>query len=324
MNNDTKTPAGARIPLIDISALRGTDAAAYDSVAAALREACEQRGFFYIANHGVDAELIGRVFEQNKQFFAQPMDAKLPLDKKWSKHNRGYEPLKAQTLEAGAPPDLKESFYIGNEVAADDARVLAGAFNTGPNQWPPGLPGFRETMDEYFGVAQELGGLIVRALGRSLALPADFFDAYVDDALATIRLLHYPPQPGNPLPGEKGCGEHTDFGGVTLLLQDDSGGLQVWDAQDAGWIDAPPIAGTYVVNIGDLFARWTNGRYRSTLHRVINVSGHERYSVPFFYTGNPLVEVKCLPNCLAPGEVPQFETVTVEGHLRDCYRRTYA
>ncbi|CAN5515738.1 2-oxoglutarate and iron-dependent oxygenase domain-containing protein [soil metagenome] len=314
---------GASIPLIDIDGLRGADPVRYDQVTAALRAACEDRGFFYIVNHGVSPTLIARMFEATEAFFNQPVDAKAALDKKFSKCNRGYEPLKAQTLETGAPPDLKESFYIGEEVAADDPKVLAGRFNTGPNQWPPALPGFRETMEEYFAVASELGAVIVRGLAHSLSLPAGYFDPYLQDASATLRLLHYPPQPPNPSPGEKGCGEHTDFGGVTLLLQDDSGGLQVWDALQQGWIDAPPIPQTYVVNLGDLFARWTNGRYHSTLHRVINVSGHERHSIPFFFTGNPLHRVECLPTCLAPGEMPRFGPITVEEHLRDCYRRTY-
>ncbi len=311
------------IPLIDIAALRDGDAAAQDEIAGALRAACERRGFFYVRNHGVPTALIERVFHFTEAFFDLPMADKLRVDKTHSSCNRGYEPLRAQTLEAGAPPDLKESFYIGEEVAADDPRVRAGRFNTGPNQWPEGLPGFHETMSAYFEAAHALGGALVRALARSLALPADHFDGYLDDAAATLRLLHYPPQPPNPSPGEKGCGEHTDFGGITLLLQDESGGLQVWDAQDRAWIDAPPIPGTYVVNIGDLFARWTNGRYHSTLHRVINASGRERHSVPFFFTGNPTHRVECLPTCLGAGETPRFPPVTVEEHLRECYRRTY-
>ncbi|WP_218511278.1 isopenicillin N synthase family oxygenase [Variovorax sp. dw_308] len=331
MSSDTftatlPTPAEAPqpgIPVIDVRVLRDGDPAHWQDVAAALRSACEQQGFFYVRNHGVPRALIERVFHFTEAFFDEPMSAKLLVDKAHSPCNRGYEPLRAQTLEAGAPPDLKESFYIGEETPADDPRVLAGRFNTGPNQWPDGLPGFHETMSEYFAEAHVLGTLLVRALAVSLSLTPDHFDGYLEDAAATLRLLHYPPQPPKPSPGEKGCGEHTDFGGITLLLQDETGGLQVRDAQQQRWIDAPPIPDTYVVNIGDLFARWTNGRYQSTLHRVINASGRERHSVPYFFTGNPAHRVECLPTCLTPGEAPRFAPVTVEEHLRECYRRSY-
>lgn len=322
MKNEPSTST-LQLPLIDISGLRSSDPKARLAVAEQLRQACEERGFFYITNHGVDETLITEVFTQSRAFFAQTMEAKCAIDKRHSSCNRGYEPLRAQTLEAGAPPDLKESFYAGREIAADDPRVMAGRFNTGPNQWPDALPAFREVMEHYYAAAHQLGETLVRGLAVSLAMPERFFDDYLHDAAATLRLLHYPPQPGNPLPGEKGCGEHTDFGGITLLLQDSLGGLQVRDVKAQRWIDAPPVPGTYVVNIGDLFARWTNNRYVSTLHRVINVSGRERYSVPFFFTGNPLHRVECIPTCLNDGEAPLFPAVTVEEHQIECYRRTY-
>ncbi|MBL5980108.1 MULTISPECIES: isopenicillin N synthase family dioxygenase [Comamonas] len=311
------------LPLIDISGLHSHDPVDQHLVAEQLRQACEQRGFFYITGHGIDPALISSLFAASQRFFDLPMTEKLAVDKKLSRCNRGYEPLRAQTLESGAPPDLKESFYAGAEVAANDARVLAGRFNTGPNQWPETLPDFRAVMQNYYQAAYGLGATIVRGLALSLGVPVSHFDGYLKEAAATLRLLHYPPQPANPEPGEKGCGEHTDFGGVTLLLQDEAGGLQVWDKDLGSWIDAPPMPGAFVVNIGDLFARWTNDRYVSTLHRVINVSGRERYSVPFFFTGNPLHKVECIPTCLDEGELPRYPAVTVEQHQIECYRRTY-
>lgn len=311
------------LPLIDISGLHSHDPVDQHLVAEQLRQACEQRGFFYITGHGIDPALISSLFAASQRFFDLPMTEKLAVDKKLSRCNRGYEPLRAQTLESGAPPDLKESFYAGAEVAANDARVLAGRFNTGPNQWPETLPDFRAVMQNYYQAAYGLGATIVRGLALSLGVPVSHFDGYLKEAAATLRLLHYPPQPANPEPGEKGCGEHTDFGGVTLLLQDEAGGLQVWDKNLDSWIDAPPVPGAFVVNIGDLFARWTNDRYVSTLHRVINVSGRERYSVPFFFTGNPLHKVECIPTCLDEGELPRYPAVTVEQHQIECYRRTY-
>lgn len=321
MNAPTPTPLS--LPIIDFAGWRSADPRERRAVAAALRAACEQRGFFYLAHHGIPADLLAESFAQSQAFFDLPMQDKLRVDKSHSPCNRGYEPLRAQVLEAGAPPDLKESYYIGEDIPLDDPRVQAGRFNTGPNLWPEGLPGFRPAMTAYFDAAYALAADVVRALAASLDLPDGHFDAYLADGAATLRLLHYPPQPPNPSPGEKGCGAHTDFGGITLLAQDDCGGLQVWDAQANCWIDAPPLPGCYVVNIGDLFARWTNGRYRSTLHRVINTSGRERHSIPFFFTGNPGHRVECLPGCRAPGEAPTYPPVTVEQHLRDCYQRTY-
>ncbi|MCO5978211.1 isopenicillin N synthase family dioxygenase [Ideonella oryzae] len=316
-------PASPGLPLIDIRGLRGADPVAQRAVADQLRQACLNHGFFYVTHHGIDAALIAQVFAASQRFFDLGMDDKLAVDKRLSPCNRGYEPLKAQTLESGAPPDLKESFYIGAEVPPDDPRVQAGRFNTGPNQWPAALPDFAPVMTRYHAAALALGETLMRGLALSLDLPPDHFDAYLEDPSATLRLLHYPPQPANPQPGEKGCGAHTDFGGITLLLQDDAGGLQVWDSQQRHWIDAPPVPGAFVVNIGDLLARWTNDRYVSTLHRVINLSGRERYSVPFFFTGNLQHRVECLPTCLAPGEAPKYPAVTVEEHQIACYRRTY-
>jgi len=312
------------LPLIDISGMHSPDPVRRAAVGRELRAACESRGFFYLCNHDIPAALTAQVFDYSERFFAQPIDARIALDKAHSRCNRGYEPLRAQTLEAGAPPDLKEGFYIGIELDEDDPRVRSGKFNHGPNQWPADLPGFRSTMEAYFSACYTLGALVMRGLALSLGLPEAHFDEFTADASATLRLLHYPPQPPNPEPGEKGCGAHTDFGAITLLLQDEAGGLQVRDTETGQWIDAPPVPGAYVVNIGDLIARWTNTRYRSTEHRVINASGRERYSVPFFFTGNPDYLVTCLPNCLAPGEEPPFPAVSVEQHLAECYRRTYA
>ncbi|MFC3606227.1 isopenicillin N synthase family dioxygenase [Stutzerimonas tarimensis] len=311
-----------KLPLIDVAGLFSPDLADRTAVAAEVGRACKQTGFFYICNHGVDGALQRALFAETRRLFDLPETAKRALDKAKSAANRGYEPLRGQRLEAGAPADLKEGFYIGREDAADDPRVLAGRFNHGPNQWPD-LPRFRRTMEAYRDALEALASRLMSAIALSLQLPEDYFSGFCRDSMSTLRLLHYPPQPANPQPGEKGCGAHTDFGGLTLLLQDENPGLQVWDHRAGEWLEAEPIPGTYVVNLGDMIARWTNDRYRSTLHRVVNLSGAERYSVPFFFSGNPDHLVECLPTCLDQGETPRYAPVTVEQHHREMYRKTY-
>jgi isopenicillin N synthase-like dioxygenase len=186
------------------------------------------------------------------------------------------------------------------------------------------MPEFRRILEDYREQMTALGSSLFGVLALSLDLPEDYFKAFCSEPSVTVRLLHYPPQPPNAAAGQKGAGAHTDFGGLTLLMQDAVGGLQVWDQDTGGWIHAAPVPGTFVVNLGDMIARWTNDRYRSTLHRVINTSGRERYSIPFFFTGNYDHEVACIPTCLSPGEQPKYAPITVEAHLRECFKRTYA
>lgn len=317
-----RTLSGTALPVIDVGTLVSPRGPVRREAAAAMRAACMDRGFFYIANHGVSPHLIEQVLAETRGFFALPLAEKLALDKAKSRASRGYEPLRGQTLEAGAPPDLKEGFYIGLGLPDDDPRVRAGKFAHGPNQWPAERPQFRATMEAYFAAMLALERTLWQGLALSLELDQDYFAAFCREPIATLRLLHYPPQPAQPLPDEKGCGAHTDFGGLTILLQDDQGGLQVHDER-FGWIHAPPLPGSFVVNLGDMIARWTNDRYRSTLHRVVNISGRDRYSVPFFFTGNPDYEVACLPSCRTPGEAPKYPPTIVSEHLAEMYRRTY-
>ena len=288
----------------------------------ALNAACEGVGFFYLSNHGIAEAVLDGAREQMRQLFALPLAERMAISLDKSDCHHGYEPMQAQRLEAGAPPDLKEGFYIGNEAGPDHPHVRAGYFNQGPNQWPAALPAFRPAMEVYFAALEALARRLMVAMAGSLGLPPGHFSAFCDGAMSVLRLLHYPPQPPNPLPGEKGCGEHTDWGCLTLLWQDEAGGLQVRSGGD--WIDAPPLPGTFVVNIGDMFARWTNDRYRSTLHRVVNRSGRDRYSMPFFFEGNPGHPVSALEGCVRPGEVARYEPTTVSDHLAEMYRKTFA
>lgn len=311
------------LPLIDLSGFDTGDEAHDAAIAQAVREACEDKGFLYVTGHGVPADALADLRAASEAFFALPEAEKLAIAMAKSRANRGYEPLAAQTLEAGAPPDQKESVMVGVDLAEDDPRVIAGKFNHGPNQWPQQPEGFKPAALAYFGHMVALGEKLMKAMALSLDLPRDYFDGFTRDAMCNLRLLHYPPQRANADPDEKGCGAHTDFGGLTLLWQDEVGGLEVLD-KDGSWIPAPPLPGAYVVNLADMIQRWTNGRYKSTQHRVINRSGRERYSIPFFYTGNPDHEVSCIESCLKPGETPAYPPITVSGHIQAMYAKTYS
>jgi isopenicillin N synthase-like dioxygenase len=301
--------------MIDVAPLIAGDAAGRAGVGRQMASACRDRGFFYIVGHGVPEAVREQVFDQVRALFELPDEAKRAVSKAASPANRGYEPLGGQTLEPGAPPDLKEGFYIGVEEAP------CAGFNRGPNQWPAGLPGFKPVMLDYHRRMLGLTERLMAGLALSLGLADDAFAGFCRSPVATLRLLHYPPQPPSE-PG-RGAGVHTDFGALTVLLQDEVGGLEVYDQAAGDWTPAPPVPGAFVVNLGDLVARWTNDLYRSTPHRVTNRSGLRRYSIPFFLTGAPDYEIACLPGCLRPGEAPRYPPITAEEHVRERYRQTY-
>jgi isopenicillin N synthase-like dioxygenase len=266
--------------------------------------------------------LVQRVFALSQQFFGQPLAQKERAAFSGPSGNRGWIRLGNETLDPSKPFDMKEAFNIGLELGPDDPDIIAGKPFRGINCWPD-IVDFRTTMLAYFDACWNLGRILHHGFAIDLGLPPDYFATTFDRPMATLRLLHYPPQPANAAPGEKGAGAHSDFGGLTLLLQDTVGGLQVQGKARDEWIHATPVPGAFVVNLGDMIARWTNDRFRSTVHRVVNASGRERYSVPFFFSGNPDQIVECLPSCLESGELPKYPRTTVEGHLREMYRRTY-
>jgi isopenicillin N synthase-like dioxygenase len=262
---------------------------------------------------------MARAMAETRAFFDLPLGERLDLDKAKAAGVRGYERLGGQTLEPGTLADLKEGFYIGPEVEA--AADGADPFDPRPNLWPPGRPSFRLAMIAYHGALLAVSRRVMAGLALSLGLDEAAFDAFCTDPIATVRLLHYPPQ--ESAQAGRGAGAHTDFGALTLLFQDEAGGLEVYDPAAEAWTDTEPVRGAFVVNLGDLTERWTNGRYRSTRHRVVNRSGRRRYSIPFFLSGAPDYVVSCLQTCLDPGEAPQYPPTTVRNHLKERYRQTY-
>ncbi|PSB29411.1 isopenicillin N synthase family dioxygenase [Stenomitos frigidus] len=312
--------AFSQIPVIDLGGLRSPDLSDRKAVAAEIRHASHHVGFFYIANHGIPAEAIAATFAQTKHFFDQPLAVKNTVSITQSPISRGYEAIRQQALDQ--IPDLKEGYYIGVDRGADDPLVQTGTPNHGANQWPTNLPGWQEPLEAYFAMMQTLACQLMGALALSLDLDEPYFDGMLDHAMSVLRLLHYPPHPVDAMTDQLGCGAHTDWGGLTILLQDQVGGLEVCNA-DGNWIKAEPIPETFVINLGDMMARWTNDYYQSTLHRVINRSGKERYSMPFFFDLNYHALVECLPTCQGATNPPKYPPITAGEHIMEMYRKTY-
>lgn len=310
------------IPIISMSPAISGGAHGRAAVAAEIHRAARDTGFFYLVDHGVPTALLDAQLEWTRRFFALPLEDKMRIKLDQSPAMRGYEPIAGQVLDAGSPPDLKESFYVGEELSLDHPLVRAGSTNHGPNQWPH-LPGFREQMKAYFAVMQALERKTLALLALSLDLAEDYFEPMYHEPMSILRLLHYPPHPASARPNQLGAGAHTDWGLLTFLLQDDIGGLEVRNA-DGRWLRATPIAGSFVVNLGDMIVRWTNGLYHSTMHRVLNnVSGRDRYSVPFFGTPRHDARVVPLASCVSADNPARFEPCTAGEHLAEMYRRTY-
>jgi len=295
----------SEIPVLDASALMlGGDLA---PLAREFAAAYGQTGFGYIVNHGVDEALIEAVFEANRVFHALPVadKMKVALDDR----HRGYIPIDTSTdvnskLAEVTRPNQSESFMMMREDAVADPAV----FLSGPNQWPD-MPGFRRILETYNGAMMGLARRLMQ-----VALMASGADMSAMDAFETpttwLRLLHYPPRPDSP-EGLFGSAPHTDFGALTILAQDRVGGLEV-QTPAGEWVNAPPLPGSFVVNVGDMLHRMSNGRLLSTPHRVINKTGKERYSVPFFY--DPHVTANIAP--LAGTGTPRFEPVNFGDFLR--------
>jgi isopenicillin N synthase-like dioxygenase len=301
-----KTIDFTEIPVVDIGKL--VDGSDSESVAKELAFICENIGFLYVKNHGVEQELIDNMYNLTKAFFDLTMAEKQKLDIANSGQTiRGYIPVYGENVDAENTRDLKEVFDYGLEE-----KEVSPFF--GPNQMPETEPqGFKETAEAYHAAMMELGRKLVSGIALSLGLPANYFEALQTKPITIQRLLHYPPQQGAITSKEIGIGAHTDYGFLTILFQDDVGGLQV--RNKAGeWISAPPIPGTFVVNIGDLVQTFTNDRYQSTMHRVVNTSGKERYSIPFFMDLDFDAEVKVLDCCQSENNPAKYQSYTCGQH----------
>lgn len=305
-----------RIPVIDVAPL--LDGSDKMSVARQIRWALSNAGFMYVKNHGIEQSFVDEVFDITRAFFNLPMADKMALHvSKSDVALRGYIEPFGENTDPGKTRDLKECFDIGPERAA-----LQGPF-FGPNQWPAAMPNFQRLVYGYHEKMVTLSKQLLRGIALSLDLPETHFEAIMTDPISIQRLLHYPPQNGIADKDIIGIGAHTDYGNLTILAQDDVGGLQVMN-RDGNWVDGTPIRGAFVINIGDLIQKLTNDIYLANMHRVINTSGRERYSIPFFIDADFDAVIAPLPSCVSAANPQRYQPVTCGAHKFGRFVASYA
>lgn len=279
MQNETRQLDGDRIPVVDITGLRdGTDP---DGVARALHAASRDLGFIYISGHGIPDAVIDNARQSAYRFFRSAVDNRESV--RVSAHHRGWIASGGAVMADGVKPDLKESFVWGLERA--DGSLPDGHPLRGPNQWPTEPAELHAASTAYFEAAHGVAHHLMRGFARGLSLPDSFFLKTAGNPLSRASYVYYPPQSAADT-DRFGVGPHTDFGVLTVLCQDQVGGLEVRDV-NGEWLQAPPIEGTLVVNVADLLSRWTDGEYVSTPHRVVNRSGRERLSLVLAWDPDP-------------------------------------
>jgi isopenicillin N synthase-like dioxygenase len=311
-----------QLPLIDIAPLYSDDAHAWQSVAKQIDSACRDWGFFYIKGHPISAARIDSVLDHAHRFFALPAAEKLKIDITRTQHHRGYGAIATEQLDPSKPSDLKETFDMGLHLPADHPEVLAEKPLRGPNRHPS-ISGWEALMEQHYVDMQALAQTLLRAMTLALGIERDFFDSRFNQPVSVLRMIHYPPRHTASSAEQQGAGAHTDYGCITLLYQDAAAGLQVRNVKGE-WIDAPPIEGTFVVNLGDMMARWSNDRYLSTPHRVISPLGMDRYSMPFFAEPHPDTVIECLPGCHDELHPAKYAATTCANFLLSRFADTYA
>lgn len=317
------------VPVIDIASARDGDFNSRLHVAKTIGDVCESSGFMAITGHGVPDESIQQIYDATRRFFALPgaekqqllADPTDPLMRGFGKEgnlaaaNPGTDAEQARRLT-----DVSETFTY-NRLGEPGATGIPANAQPGlatPNKWPD-LPGFKDAYLSYYAAMENLAGELMRLFALALDLPENWFDDKIDQHMTNLTANYYPAQMNPPEPGRLRKGMHSDWGALTILYQDGApGGLQVRD-KAGEWVDVPAVEGTFVINIGDLMAVWTNDRWVSTVHRVVNppreVAHRERYSLPFFLQPNYSAPIECIPTCTGPGNPPRHPATTSGRYL---------
>jgi len=308
------------LPIVDMSGVRSGDPAALARAAGEVHKAFTTVGFLYVAHHGLPEDVISETVREAQGFFRQPTEKKREVA--INKRHRGFNALGDALMYEATKPDYKEFYTIGLELPEDDPDVIAGEPLRGPNNWPANRPELRTAMSRYYEEIGRCGADLLSCVAVSLGLDRGFFKDKYAKRLQRTQLIYYPPHPEGAPTDQFGLAPHTDFGCITLLWQDENGGLEVLERQSRTWIAAKPIPGTLVVNVGDLLARWTNDLYASTPHRVINKSGRERFSIATFY--DPDFKAVVDPRQLGvPESECRYEPTTSGAHILGRIERSF-
>lgn len=272
------------IPILDLAPLLEGKPGAVDRLGEELRQAFTEVGFYFVRNHGIPQSLLDDTFAAAERFHAQPLDAKLAL--KINEHNIGYMPMRGATTRVNAVgevalPNANEAVFFKRELPADHPDVVGNVRFRGRNQWPEGLPGFREQVLHACAAFEGLGLRLLPLYARALGLPADWFAPHFQEPMFTLRMSHYPQQEPTAPANEYGIAPHVDTSFMTILAQNKIPGLSL-RLPSGEWLDAPALDGALLINGGMMLRRWTDKRFLATPHRVINRSGQERYAIPFF------------------------------------------
>lgn len=322
------------IPVIDMTPARTGDPAGRAIVAAALADACARIGFFALVGHGIADHQVADTQRTARAFFEQGAEPKVSVLRRPPEFNRGWIPPESEslgaTLGAAAPNDLKESFTMGPpDVPATEYYTRPEAFpHFARNRWPEQPADLRPVLTAYFTAVEALATDLMRLFALGLGLPERWFDPSIDRQCGSLRALFYPPQQGVPAPGQLRAGAHTDYGCITILKTEEApGGLEVAVPGTDRWIPVPTIPGAFVVNLGDLMRHWTNDRWASTLHRVVNPpaaaegTDRGRLSLAFFHQPNYDALIDCVPTCVDATHPKRYDPVTSGGHrLRKLFK----
>jgi len=290
------------LPILDVGPFLRNEPGSSDKLAAAMREACEGVGFYFIVNHGVAQNLIDRTFDEAARFHSLPLESKLRV--RQGEHYVGYVAPKQIRIDVGDgfdnkknKTDLQAAYHVGRDYAPDHPLAKANVRYYVPQPWPEGLDGFRENIKEYFDAMEGLGRRLLPVYAAALGAPLNQFDEAFEAPLDYIRLIHYP-KVEQVSEDQFGLGAHSDAGFLTFLPQTKVPGLEIM-MPDGRWIAQPAVPGAYLVNAGQTLKRWSNNRFRSTPHRVVSPTGTEdRYSIPFFFNPSYRARVEVIKSCV--------------------------